>query len=118
MAEYRALGKLFIRKLIEPGERFTSDLPPGRNWEPLDDEAKAAVAKFRAEKGSVTDLASRLDPKPRDMGAVQIPENWQELTGAKRRGLAMKLGAPGTVTKDDANSFITAELERRAHKAA
>lgn len=118
MARYRALGPIYLRKLIDAGQVFESELTPGRNWEPLDEEAKAAVAAYREKRGTVLDLAEKRDPKPRDFAAVDIPQDWATMTGAKRRGLAMRLGAPGTVKKDDANSFIVAELERRAQKAA
>jgi hypothetical protein len=47
MARYEALAPLFLDVFIPAGTTFESDLPPGRNWKPLDDEAKARVeAKF------------------------------------------------------------------------
>lgn len=118
MARYRALAPLYVRKLIEAGEVFDSDLPPGRNWEPMDAEARAAVAKFRGENAKVLQIADRIDPKPRDPAAIEIPEDWRELSGQKRRALAMRLGAQTTVTAKDADSFIEAELERREQKVA
>jgi hypothetical protein len=118
MARYRALGKLYVRKLIEPGEEFESDLPPGRNWEPLDDQAREAVEKFRADNGKVLAIADRLNPMPTATAAVVIPDDWRSLSGPKRRFLAQKLGAQSNVKDSDANSFIEAELERRAHRVA
>ena len=32
MPKYRALGPLYIKRLIVAGEEFESDLSPGRNW--------------------------------------------------------------------------------------
>lgn len=118
MARYRALSPLYIRRLLAAGEEFESDLPPSRNWEPLDDEAKAAVEKFRSEKGAVLSITDRLDPRPRSTAAVNIPADWRTLSGPKRRGLARALGAMSNVTEADANSFIEAELIRRGQKVA
>lgn len=118
MARYRALRSLFLRKLVLAGEEFDSDLPPGRNWQPLDDEAKAAVEKYRAGQGKVLSIADRIDPNPREAGAVEIPTDWRTLSGPKRRGIARMLGAQSNVKEADANTFIEAELERRGQKAA
>jgi len=118
MARYRALSRLYIRRLIVAGEEFESDLPPSRNWEPLDEEAHEAVKQFREKAGKVLEIAERLDPMPRQTAAVEIPDDWRSLSGPKRRFLAQKLGAQSNVREADANSFIEAELERRASKAA
>lgn len=119
MARYRALGPLFLGRLglIQPGEEFKSDLPPGRNWEPVDDEARAKVTEYRTTNAKTLAVSDRLDPAPRNMAAVDIPTDWRCGHWLKRRALAVKLGAPGTVKEEDANSFIEAELERRAQKA-
>lgn len=116
MPQYRALRPLYLRKLIYTGEVFESDLPPGRNWEPLDDEARAAVQKYRSENSTVLEMADKFDPAPRAYAAVEIPDDWQAMSGPKRRALAMKLGAQATVKHAESNSFIQAELDRRAHK--
>jgi hypothetical protein len=118
MPRYRALGPLYLRKLIAPGEEFDSDLQPGRNWEPLDDEARAAVEKYRGQNAEVIEIADRIDPRLADKATVDIPADWRELSGPKRRGLAKRLGAQANVKEADANSFIEAELERRGQKAA
>lgn len=118
MPRYRALGKLYLRKLIEPGEEFESDLPPGRNWEPLDDEAREAVDHFRATSGKVLEIADRLNPTRPPPSSVDIPEDWRSLSGPKRRFLAQKLGAQTNVKEADANSYIESELERRANRVA
>lgn len=118
MARYRALAPLFVRQLVAAGEEFESELPPGRNWEPLDDEARAAVEEYRTKNATVLSIAEKLDPNPRAPAAVDIPADWPGLSGPKRRALAKKLGAQANVTEADANSFIEAELERRGQKAA
>jgi hypothetical protein len=116
MPKYRALRPLFIRSLIVPGEEFESDLPPGRAWEPLDDEARAAVEKYRASQGKIIDIVERLDPKRADHSAVVIPGDWRELHATSRRNLAQKLGAQSNVKTADADSYIEAELASRANK--
>jgi hypothetical protein len=118
MPHYRALGPLYLRRLIVPGEEFESDLPPGRNWLPLDNNAKAAVEKYRAERGAILKISDRLDPVVVNKDAVEIPNDWQELSAQKRRWLAMKLGAQSNVKAADADTYIQAELERRAQRAA
>jgi hypothetical protein len=118
MPRYRALGKLYVRRLIDPGEEFESDLPPSRNWEPLDDAARAAVKQYRATNGKVLAISDRLNPSPPAPAAIDIPEDWRSLSGSKRRFLAQKLGAQSNVRETDANSFIESELERRANRVA
>lgn len=115
---YRAKAPLFVRKLILAGEEFESDLPPGRNWHPLDDEAKAAVEKYRSGQGKVLELYNKRDPAPIDPNVIDIPDDWKSLPQQKRRGLAMKFGAQSNVKADNADSFITAELERRRQRVA
>ena len=118
MPKYRALGPLFLRKLLKAGEEFESELPPGRNWLPLDDEARAAVEKMKADRGQVFQIADRLDPRPHNNDAVDIPKDWPSLSGQKRRALAQKLGAQSNVKVADADTYITAEIERRGQKVA
>lgn len=45
---------------------------------------------------------------------TEIPENWPDLPASKRRGLAMKLGAPNTIKVVEVDAFIEAELEKRS----
>jgi hypothetical protein len=119
MPQFEALQPLFIvDRYIEPGERFESDLPPGRNWKPLDDAAKAAVEKLSPERKALNAAVDKLEQRRTAPGAVEIPANWAELSAAKRRGLATKLGAQNTIKADDADKVIQAELDRRAEKAA
>lgn len=118
MPRYKAKAALFIaERFIEPGEEFVSDLPPGRNWEALDAAASAACAARDKERGELNVKAAAFDRKV-DPSAVVIPDDWQECHPTKRRAIAQKLGAPGTVNTENADTFIQAELERRAHKAA
>lgn len=118
MARYRALGPIFMRRLIAAGEEFESDLPPGRNWQPLDKSGEVAVAHMQNEQGPRRAALARMDNVRPAPDAIDIPPDWETLSKPQKRGLAMKLGAPGTVTAADAETFITAHLERRAQKAA
>jgi hypothetical protein len=113
MARYRARALLLVDRLIEPGEEFSSALPPGRNWEPLDDEARAAVETFRTENAKVLSIVERIEAD-----AVKIPENWEHRSVAQRRGLAQRLGAMKDVTIEEAEAVIRAEIERRGALAA
>lgn len=112
MARYRAKHPIFIgASLYQVGEEFESDLPPGRNWEPLDDEAKAAVAKANHK------------PEPKLPGQhntplVEIPENWTSLKGFDLINLAKKLGLPKNGKADDARALIEKELAARSLKTA
>lgn len=47
-------------------------------------------------------------------GEVEIPADWHNLTVAKRRAIAMQLGAPNTVKVKEAEKMIEDELARRA----
>lgn len=118
MARYRALQPVYIRKLIAAGEEFEDDGIPGRNWEPLDAEARAAVKKFKEANKPLLSVVDRIDPKRPDKAAIEIPVNWPELSAKKRRAIAIRLGAQTTITADEANGFIEAELERRTQSAA
>lgn len=112
--KYRAEGALFIgRRLIEPGETFSSDLPPGKKWAPLNDEARAAVLK-RDGKAPEAPMDFKQDPQP---GPVAIPENWIDLPDAEKRALARDLGAPRNVNGTAAMTVIENELKRRAAAA-
>jgi hypothetical protein len=50
---------------------------------------------------------------PKDTGPVDIPTDWRDLSTAKRRALAIRLGAPNTVTADDADTKIENEAKAR-----
>jgi hypothetical protein len=47
---------------------------------------------------------------------VEIPSDWHDLSVAKRRSIAQKLGAPPTVKGDEADAMIDAEVQRRAEQ--
>lgn len=110
MARYRANNLLFLDRLIMVGEEFDSELTPGRNWEPLDEEAKARKAAIQFPP----------EPKPpgsHDMNLVEIPENWRDLKGFDLLNLAKKLGM-GRGNKDDAIKKIENEVAARALSVA
>jgi hypothetical protein len=53
MAKYRAKAALYVgSRLIAPGETFTSDDVPGKEWEPLDDAGKAAHDERHNKSGA------------------------------------------------------------------
>lgn len=129
MARYRAKSYLFIGgSYITPGTRFESKLVPGKNWEPLDDDAREAVGKREAEVArqrpevigvSRPDGTLRLSAFDRmQPAATEIPADWSSLSQSKRRALAMKLGAPRQIKVPDADAMIEREVARRATAAA
>lgn len=97
MARYRAKAQLYVgTRLIEVGELFNSDLEPGSQWEPVDENGKPIVPGG-------------------DPGAIDIPDGWRDLAPEKRINLARRLGAPVKGTdKAAADAKIEAELARRA----
>jgi hypothetical protein len=113
MPKYRALGPLFIgSQYIEAGEDFESDLIPGRNWQPLDDAAKAAAEK----RGAVVQLP---EPHARTVPLAEIPGDWRELSAPKQIALAKKLGAAAKgLTREIAIKQIETEVAHRATVAA
>lgn len=111
MARYRARNLIFIESaLYQIGEEFESDLAPGRNWEPIDEEAKAKVA------------AANLPPMAQMVGEhrtplTEIPADWRTMKGLDLINLARKLGLkPGKV--EDARAKIEHELATRLEAAA
>ena len=107
MAQYIARNLLFIdSRLIEIGEHFESDLPPGRNWEPVDEEAKAAVA------------ARKFAPEPKLPGdntkpLIEIPAEWRQLDKVGTVRLARQLGAPNGTKYEPAVEWIAREEAAR-----
>jgi hypothetical protein len=74
MATYKATMDVYLSgegRFINAGNTFSSDCIPGSTWDPLDDDAKAAVE----ERDGVRDPDSLLPPSlPRPPGAVaRIP---------------------------------------------
>lgn len=112
MGLYRAKSRLFLGRLVEVGEEFSSDDVPGRNWEPLDDEAKAAVAdRFGAAEAP---QETKFTGKP----LVDIPADWKEFSKPKLLALAHKLGAPAKGTgAEQAKEWIEREIVQRIHVA-
>jgi hypothetical protein len=109
MARYRAKGMIYIDRLFTAGEEFSSDLVPGRNWEPLDDEAKAKVSALK-----LTPEPPSIIPAPKPMSA--IPDDWRDLSPKKQIALAHKLGAPAKgTTVQIAVDWIEREIAQRGH---
>jgi hypothetical protein len=109
MALYRAKALLFVDRLVSPGEEFASDLPPGINWEPMDDAARGAVAaRFPQGAPAVS------QPGGNAPAMTAIPPNWRELPKPQILALARKLGAPakGTGIKQ-AEQHIEREIAQR-----
>jgi hypothetical protein len=47
-------------------------------------------------------------------GATEIPADWADLPNSKRRGLALRLGAPNNIKVTEVNAFIEGVIEERA----
>jgi hypothetical protein len=109
MPKYRALAMLFIdSRLILAGEDFDSDLAPGKNWHPMDAEAKAKCE----QRGNVPDPKI---PGEHKTPLVEIPDDWRDLTAFQQIALARKLGAPGKgLKRADAINRIETEVVHRA----
>lgn len=60
--------------------------------------------------------ADRVAPPPAEKGPVDIPDDWRTLSAPKRRSMAQRLGAPNTVTVEEADKKIEAEAQRRANE--
>lgn len=130
MPRYRARAKLFVdNRVVYPGEEFESDLPPGRNWEriyalppepaPLDPAPEPKPRPARGPLSKRYDLPryeknGKLIYPPKPKGPVRISKDWEHQSVKKRRGIAIALGAPRTVTIQEATDIIEAELARRA----
>ena len=109
MPLYRALAPVFTDRLIRSGEEFSSDATPGRNWEPLDAEAKAKVAATKRPPEPAPILP---DSKP----LMAIPQDWRQWSGKKIIALAVKLGAPAKgTTVQTATDWIEREIANRGH---
>jgi len=53
-------------------------------------------------------------PPEGSAGATEIPPDWADLPNSKRRGLAMKLGAPNTIKVTEVDAFIQEVIDERA----
>lgn len=56
-------------------------------------------------------------PPEGSAGATEIPGDWADMTSSKRRGLAIRLGAPNTIKASEVDTFIEDEIEKRAKAA-
>ena len=113
MALYRAKKELFLDRHIVAGEQFSSDMVPGRNWEPLDDDAKAAVEARFGENGPTPEpVRPELQTKP----LLAIPEDWRNLRPEQIINLARRLGAPVKGTKlKEATDWVEREIAQRGN---
>jgi len=117
MAKYSAKAALFIgRRLIEPGETFESDLPPGKNWLPLDAAARAAVDR-RDGRGPADDRRMAINDAKPPASESDIPEGWEDLPSEDIVKLSRALGAPKNNNATQARGFIEKEVARRAAEA-
>lgn len=119
MPLYVAKNWLFVgRREIEPGETFESELPPGRNWEPIDDEAKARCEQRDRERAALYAKQAKIDQAPTAPEAIPIPADWLELRPEKVVNLARRLGASGKCNHTQAVAWIEKVLAARAEQAA
>lgn len=109
MAKYRAKGSLYVGgHLLNPGTEFESDAVPGKNWEPLDDEAKTAHrARFpQPAAPAAPDPEPKVVEEKADPAQVEIPDGWIDLSKKQVVALSRKLGAPHNNTYTQAVAFI------------
>lgn len=86
-----------------------------REWEQKVAAARALLATpVHAPVPALAGIAP-FDPKARDR--VVIPDDWESFSVPKQRSLAMKLGAPNTVTAEEARLRIGNEVRRRSDPA-
>lgn len=117
MALYEAAADIFTEdnRLVRPGERFSSDRVPGKNWLPCDEAAKAAVAE-RFPNG--VEISAIEKPPARTL-ATEIPDNWRELHHLRRHAIASAIKPKFTVpdgksSSEVADEIIATEEARRA----
>lgn len=114
MATYRAKAKLFIDRLLQPGEVFKSELPPGLNWEPVDAEAKAKCAELARLRGGP---ATEPEAPEKPAAPNEVPADWMDLPSAKVIDLARRLGAPNNCNYTRAVVHIEKLTAARAEAA-
>lgn len=120
MATYCAMAKLFIgAQLIAPGEVFESDLPPGRNWKPVDDAARAACKARDKERGQMYAEQNKYEPPTRHaLDAIVIPSDWLEKSAKDVITLARRLGAAANCNYAQAIAQIERTIASRNEQAA
>lgn len=118
--KYRAIAALFVDgRPIAPDEEFASASVPGRNWEPIDKEAKAAVSAHFASVPEQSAFAKSVLAEPAILGGTEIPVDWRGLHHMTRikiaRALAGAIEVPDGKTETQvADEIIAAEMENRA----
>lgn len=109
MPRYRAKALLFVDRLIHPGEEFSSEAPPGINWEPLDSAATQAVASRFPSGAPDVVMPGGVAPT-----LLRIPDDWREFAPQRIISMAVKLGAPRKGTRlEAAVKHIERELALR-----
>jgi hypothetical protein len=133
MARYRAKANLFVKRLIVEGEAFVSDAVPGKNWEPLDDEAHAAVAARFGKPVPVPKptpeaevVKPALEPttelratpvaepapvaEPMAQEGATLAANWRSLHWTKQVEMAIALIGPFTVPDGKTQAMVAREM--------
>lgn len=120
MARYRLHQRSYIGdRLYEPDSEITvsPSVKPGPHWEPIDDEAKNAMANHAIEfTGEVPDVLARLEPMLADALAKRSGTdavNAETIATAFEKVLARLLGGKSEPTEAD----IQAEVDRRVKEA-
>lgn len=81
---------------------------------PSDLPASARKADPRPVAPAVPETAYLPTAEPRaEQEAVEIPENWRDLSWPQRKSLASRVSDMAIINGDDANAAIELELERR-----
>lgn len=71
MAQYIALERLALNSgIVEKGQKFASDDVPGRQWRPIDKDAKAAVKARDAAAKAAAESAEAEDPRVAELEAA------------------------------------------------
>jgi hypothetical protein len=91
MATYKATMDVYLSgegRFINAGETFSSNCIPGSTWDPLDDDAKAAVAERDGVRDPDSASASDAEAQPKGNGEpVSGGEpDAKPTTGAKATG--------------------------------
>lgn len=82
-----------------------------REWEAKVTAARALLATPLHPPVPALQGVSPIDPRTRD--SVVIDDGWEDFSVPKQRALAMKLGAPNSVTAEQAKERIANEVKRR-----
>lgn len=76
-------------------------------------DAESAVARFPNECSMEPWPSDEGEERGADPASISIPSDWRELSGPKRRALAIRLGASRSVKAHEADEMIEAEIMSR-----